>query len=71
MGLPSPIIFDSLHTSHEGKVARVVRGRGYEQFGTAETLTSTSLKVANAPGLRQMQQTSQALIIPDVEHYDG
>ncbi|MCP4544198.1 MAG: GAF domain-containing protein [Chloroflexi bacterium] len=60
-----------LITGSEGKVARVVRGRGYERFGTAETLTSTSLQVADTPGLRQMQQTGQALVIPDVEHYDG
>jgi sigma-B regulation protein RsbU (phosphoserine phosphatase) len=60
-----------LITGPEGKVARVVRGRGYERFGTAETLTSTSLKVASASGLCQMQQTGQTLLIPDVEHYDG
>jgi signal transduction histidine kinase len=60
-----------LITGPEGKAARVVRGRGYERFGTAETLTSTSLQVADAPGLHQMQQTGQALVIPDVEQYDG
>lgn len=50
----------------EGGVARVLRGQGYEQFGTAETLDTISLEVAAVPGLLQMQQTLQPLAIPDV-----
>jgi diguanylate cyclase (GGDEF)-like protein len=49
-----------------GDIARVFRGHGYTQFGTAETLTSTTLNVAEAAALRQMRETRKPVIISDV-----
>ncbi len=49
-----------------GDIARVFRGRGYDRFGTADTLTATTLNIAAADSLQTMRATRQPLIIPDV-----
>ena len=50
-----------------GNLARVFRGRGYEAVGTAKTLNATMLNITTAAGLRQMCETKQPMVIPDVE----
>ncbi|MBM3129654.1 MAG: diguanylate cyclase [Chloroflexi bacterium] len=47
-------------------LARVFRGRGYAHYGTADTLTTTTLNVVNAASLQQMRATRQPIVIPDV-----
>jgi signal transduction histidine kinase len=49
---------------------RILRGHGYEQFGTEVGLTSITLNVDDVAGLREMQQTGQPLVIPYVEDYE-
>jgi eukaryotic-like serine/threonine-protein kinase len=49
-----------------GNIARVLRGRGYAQFGTADTLTETTLKMDDAMGLRRMIETLRPIVVPDV-----
>jgi diguanylate cyclase (GGDEF)-like protein len=50
----------------EDGLARIFRGRGYEQFGTQQTLDSIRLNVMEVPGLRNMIENGQPLLIPDV-----
>jgi GAF domain-containing protein len=47
-------------------IARVFRGRGYHEFGTAETLNATMLNLDDALGLRRMRETQQPIVVPDV-----
>jgi len=54
----------------DGSRVRVLRGHGYEQFGTEAGLASITLEVADVTGLQKMQQTGQSLVIPYVERYD-
>jgi signal transduction histidine kinase len=49
--------------------ARIYRGRGYEQFGTAGTLNSTVLPVKDVATFRQMRQTGAPVVVPDVTRY--
>lgn len=55
----------------EGDMAWVCRGRGYEHYGTADTLQQTKLKISQVPGLTRMRQTLQPLVIPDVTQDDA
>lgn len=55
----------------EEGTARVFRGRGYEKYGTADTLTSITLNIKKTVAFDIMQQTGQPLVIPDVRDYDG
>jgi PAS domain S-box-containing protein len=50
----------------EGDEARVHRGLGYEQFGTADLLTSIHFKIADVPNLHRMVHSGEPVIIPDV-----
>jgi signal transduction histidine kinase len=52
-----------------GDKVRILRGHGYEQFGTEDGLTSITLNVDDVAGLREMEQTGQPLVIPYVEDY--
>ncbi|MBK7319415.1 diguanylate cyclase [Candidatus Villigracilis affinis] len=52
----------------KGDIARVYRGRGYEQVGTASTLQSTTLNVSTVIGLRRMYETRQPILILDATH---
>jgi len=49
-----------------GDIARVFRGRGYARFGTADTLTTTTLDITKVGTLQRMRATRQPLVIPDV-----
>jgi signal transduction histidine kinase len=49
---------------------RILRGHGYEQFGTEAGLMSITLDVDDVAGLQKMQQTGQPLVIPYVEDYE-
>lgn len=53
--------------------ARVVRARGYTQFGSeiAQAAVGLSFDLATTPNLRQMVETKQPLIIPDTATYSG
>lgn len=50
----------------KGNLARIFRGRGYDRFGTAETLSETTMNISTVPGLRRMLETQQPILIPDV-----
>lgn len=50
----------------EDGLARVFRGRGYERFGTQQTLDTIRLNVMEVSGLRSMIESGQPLLIPDV-----
>ena len=47
--------------------ARVVRGHGYSQFGTKDSLTAISFKVSDVAALQKMRETSEPLAIPNVQ----
>ncbi len=50
----------------DGEFAHILRGRGYDRFGTAETLQATKFKFTEVPGLLRMWETQQPMAIPDV-----
>ena len=52
-----------------GGIARVFRGRGYQEIGTAKTLNDTTLNIEEVMGLRQMHAMCQPMVVPDVEQY--
>jgi signal transduction histidine kinase len=54
----------------DGSMVRVLRGHGYEQFGSEAGLSSITLDVADVTGLQKMQQTGQPVVIPHVERYE-
>lgn len=56
-----------IEDTREEETVRVLRGYGYEQFGTKAIPTSTTFSVADVAGLRKMRQTAQPLVIPYVE----
>jgi PAS domain S-box-containing protein len=49
--------------------ARMVRWRGYGRFG--QEIQSVALSVVDTPSLRLMQETRQAIVIPDTEKEPG
>jgi PAS domain S-box-containing protein len=51
----------------EKETVRVLRGYGYEQFGTAAMPSLITFNVTNVVGLQRMQRTGQPLVIPYVE----
>ncbi|MBN1658893.1 MAG: GAF domain-containing protein [Anaerolineae bacterium] len=53
----------------EGDVARIVRCRGYDRFGT--NVESLALPLVDTPSLRWMQETGEAMIIADTSTYEG
>lgn len=66
IGTVIPNDASNLMLIEENGFARVSRGRGYERFGTANTLETTRLKVEQVHGLRQMVESRRPLVIPDV-----
>jgi signal transduction histidine kinase/tetratricopeptide (TPR) repeat protein len=50
----------------ENEEARIFRGRGYEQFGTAGVLNSTILPLNDLATFRHMRDTGQPVVVPDV-----
>jgi two-component system cell cycle sensor histidine kinase/response regulator CckA len=53
----------------EEGIAHMVRWRGYERFG--QDIGLVTLDVASTPGLHHMQQTGEAIVIPDIMAYAG
>ncbi|GAB4482410.1 MAG: hypothetical protein Kow00124_31200 [Anaerolineae bacterium] len=53
----------------EDGVARIVRARGYEPLGLAETIRGVEFVVAETQNLRRMVETRQPSIIPNVIGY--
>ncbi len=49
----------------EDSTARIVRWRGYEQFGAEERIAAVAFPVAELPNLWEMVRTSQPVLIPD------
>ncbi|MCP4359351.1 MAG: GAF domain-containing protein [Chloroflexi bacterium] len=50
---------------------RIARQRGYEQYGVSAETLSLSFDVDETPTFRQITQTKQPLIIPDVTTHPG
>ncbi len=50
----------------QGGEARIIRGRGYEQFGVAPDMYTLSLPLEKAPLLTQMVETRRPAIVRDV-----
>ena len=55
----------------DGEYARMVRSRGYERLGAPSEFSSLSLKMADTPAFRAMQETGTPLVIPKTEDYPG
>lgn len=55
----------------EGEEARIVRWRGYEQFGVGDRITSLRFPVDQTATLRQMRETGKSLVVSDTESYPG
>jgi PAS domain S-box-containing protein len=49
----------------EDDQARIVRWRSYECFGAKDYVQSVILRLADTPTLHHMQQTGEAMVIPD------
>jgi signal transduction histidine kinase len=54
----------------EEDTVRVFRGRGYEQRDTLTKLRTIHLKLSDVPGLEEMRQTRQPLVVPMVTESD-
>ncbi|MDH7488838.1 MAG: GAF domain-containing protein [Anaerolineae bacterium] len=50
----------------QGDAVRIIRGRGYEQFGIAADMEGLTLPLAEARLLQQMTQTRRPVIVRDV-----
>ena len=55
----------------EDGVGRVARHRGFERFGTAEQATNYCFDIQSTPSLKQMAETHQPYLIPDVSADPG
>lgn len=55
----------------EQQCAHVVRSRGYERFGTAAVIASTVFNLDEVVNLRQMAETGETQVIPDVALFPG
>ena len=53
----------------EGEEARIVRWRGYEQFGVGDRITSVRFPIDQTPTLRQMRETGKSLVVSDTDSY--
>ncbi len=49
----------------ENGTARIIRWRGYEQFGTEERVAALALSIADVPNLWEMVRTGEPVLIPD------
>ena len=49
----------------------VARWRGYERFGAADYIAAVRFPISGTPNLRQMVETGQPLVIPDVNTFPG
>ena len=55
----------------KSRKARIVRWRGYEQFGIEEFVSTALFAFDELPNLRQMFQTGRQIVIPDTATYSG
>jgi len=53
----------------EGDHVRIVRWHGYERFGVEDVVQLAAFRVADTPTLRHMQETGEAMVIPDTATY--
>jgi PAS domain S-box-containing protein len=47
--------------------ARIVRWRGYEQFGAEEYVASVVFSIADTPDFREMVRTGEPVLVPDTD----
>jgi PAS domain S-box-containing protein len=55
----------------EGDQARIVRSRGYERFGVSDSIQSITFHIRDTPGLLQVLETGEPLVIPDTAAFPG
>ncbi len=55
----------------EQRRVHVVRSRGYERFGVAAAVAKTVFDLDDVANLRQMAETGEPLVIPDITLYPG
>jgi len=55
----------------EDDQARIVRGRGYERFGTEGFVATVVYRISELPNLQQMLQSGEPMVIPDTATYPG
>jgi PAS domain S-box-containing protein len=55
----------------EGDQARMVRSRGYERFGVSDSIQSVTLHIPDTPGLHQVLETGEPLVIPNTAAFPG
>jgi diguanylate cyclase (GGDEF)-like protein/PAS domain S-box-containing protein len=55
----------------EGDQAHVVRWRGYERFGAEEIVSTVVFRIPEVPGLQQMLENREPMVIPDTATYPG
>jgi len=55
----------------EGGQARVVRWRGYDRFGEKEFVSTVVFRIPEVPGLQQMMESAEPIVIPDTATYPG
>lgn len=67
VGLVIPNDTSNIMMIEENDIARVFRGQGYEQYGTADTLNDTILDMKTVIGLQRMCETHQPVVIPNVQ----
>ncbi|MGA9348957.1 MAG: PAS domain S-box protein, partial [Anaerolineae bacterium] len=55
----------------EGDQAHVVRWRSYERFGAEEIVSTVVFRIPEVPGLQQMLESGEPMVIPDTATYPG
>jgi diguanylate cyclase (GGDEF)-like protein/PAS domain S-box-containing protein len=55
----------------KGDQAHVVRWRGYERFGAEEVVPTVVFRIAEVPGLQEMLESGEPIVIPDTTTYPG
>lgn len=55
----------------EGEFVRVVRARGYERFGSQQSINNLRLCLAEMPYLRQLLTSGRAVVLADTHHAAG
>jgi PAS domain S-box-containing protein len=55
----------------DGGIARIVRSRGYEQWGAANAVNSIPFPIGETANLRWMIEHRRPLVIPNVQAYSG
>ncbi|GAG43871.1 unnamed protein product, partial [marine sediment metagenome] len=53
----------------EGDQVHIVRWRGYERFGEKEFVSTVVFRIPDVPGLQQMMESGEPMVIPDTATY--